>query len=427
MGRIAPVPTERPLGRPDSPPLESTEMSRMETEKSFVAPPAPPLRSEPFRLFFPLGVLLGWVGVGHWLAYAIGLTEVYSCFRHGLLQTEAFLMAFAVGFLWTALPRRIDAPAASALEISLAAAALVAVTAALTLDQLVIAELCYLALFALLLQFAIRRFGSGAARRRPPAAFVLLAVGAAAGCVGAAMILARLLVGAPAWTLALGALLVEQGVFLSFVMGVGALILPLMSGTAPPPDLGSGPRETWKALGFVALGLAIVASLAAEQLGAPRSAPIVRGIAVALGLGWGGNAWHLPGKPGLHRKLVWLAAWLVPTGLIASGVFPDYRVPALHVLFIGGFSLMAFGVATHVVLSHLDLSAESLGRPPAVVALSVGILVAMAARVAADMSNSYFAYLGWAAGTWIAGSAVWLGYLSVWLWRGRRAVRGRRV
>jgi hypothetical protein len=26
-------------------------------------------RSEPVRLFFPAGVLLGWVGVGHWLLY----------------------------------------------------------------------------------------------------------------------------------------------------------------------------------------------------------------------------------------------------------------------------------------------------------------------------------------------------------------------
>lgn len=384
----------------------------METEKSFVAAPASRLRSEPFRLFFPLGVLLGWVGVGHWLLYGLGLTDGYSCFRHGLLQTEAFLMAFALGFLWTALPRRISAPPASALEISLAVAALLVTTAALMVDQFVIAELGYLSLFALLLQFAARRFLSGSARRRPPAAFVLLAVGAAQGIVGATMILARLVVDAPPWTLALGALLVQQGVFLSFVMGIGGLILPLMSGTPPPPDLGSSARETWKAVGFVALGLTVVASLVAEQLGAVRAGPIVRGAAVALGLAWGGGAWRLPGKPGLHRRLVWLSAWLAPAGLVASGLFPDYRVPALHVLFIGGFSLMAFGVATHVSLTHLDLDAEALGRPPAVIALGAGILLAMAARVAADTSHSYFAHLAWAAGVWMAGSAVWLIYIA---------------
>ena len=45
------------------------------------------------------------------------------------------------------------------------------------------------------------------------------------------------------------------------------------------------------------------------------------------------------------------------------------------------------------------------------IALAVGILLAMAARVAADMSGSYFAHLGWAALVWIAGTAVWLGFV----------------
>jgi uncharacterized protein involved in response to NO len=387
-------------------------MSMSETESSFAAPDAPRLRAEPFRLFFPLGGLLGWVGVGHWLLYAVGAASSYSCHRHALLQTQAFLMAFAMGFLWTALPRRLSAPAASSAEISLAVAALVGTTLALVLDRWVLAELGYLALFGLLLQFAVRRFAGGSVRRRPPAAFVLLLLGALQGTAGAAMILARLLLDAPPWTMTLGALLVEQGVFLSFVIGVGALVLPLMAGAPPPPDLGSSPRETRKAFGFLALGLVVVASLVAEQLGAVRAGPIARGAAVAVGLGWAGGAWRRPGKPGLHRRLVWLSAWLAPAGLVAAGLFPDYRVPALHVLFIGGFSLMAFGVATHVCLSHLGLADEALGRPSGVVALAAGIPLALAARVAADMSDSYFAHLGWAAGTWIAGSALWLGYLA---------------
>ena len=37
---------------------------------------------EPFRIFFPLAVLLGWVGVGHWLLYTLGVTASYSGFLH---------------------------------------------------------------------------------------------------------------------------------------------------------------------------------------------------------------------------------------------------------------------------------------------------------------------------------------------------------
>ena len=48
----------------------------METERSYVPASAAPLwRSEPFRLFFPLGAVLGWIGVGHWLLYATGAAE----------------------------------------------------------------------------------------------------------------------------------------------------------------------------------------------------------------------------------------------------------------------------------------------------------------------------------------------------------------
>lgn len=370
------------------------------------------VRSEPFRLFFPVGVLLGWVGVGHWLLYGFGVVETYSCFRHGLLQTQAFLMAFALGFLWTALPRRTAAPVASAREVALALAALLVTGGALACDAFVIAQLGDLALFALLLAFAARRVLHGTARRRPPAAFVLLPLAALLGVSGAALILARLVLEAAPWTIALGALFVEQGVFLCLVMGIGALVLPLMSGTPPPPDLGSSPRETRVALAFLALGLTVAGSLVAEALGAVRSAPIVRGVAVAIGLGWGGGAFRLPGKPGFHRKLVWAAAWLAPLGLVASGLLPDYRVPALHVLFIGGFSLMAFGVATHVSLSHLGFADEAMGRPRPVVVLALGIALALLARVAADSSHTYFEHLASAALCWIVGSAVWLAWLA---------------
>jgi len=43
--------------------------------------------------------------------------------------------------------------------------------------------------------------------------------------------------------------------------------------------------------------------------------------------------------------------------------------------------------------------------------LGASFLVALAARLAADVSNTYFDHLGWAAGAWIAGSTAWLAFL----------------
>ena len=374
-------------------------------------------RREAFRIFFPLGVLLAWIGIGHWLLYAIGAAATYSCMFHGLVQMESFMMAFAVGFLLTALPRRTQTPPATAAELALFVAALVIITVAALFERWAITQLAYLSVLALLLQFAIRRFIGRGAGRRPPAAFVLVPLAALHGIVGALLIIAPETTGAAVWMSHLGRLLVQQGVFLCLVVGIGSLVLPLMSGTPPPPDLGSTPRESWKAVAYAAAGLAIGTSFVLEELGLARGGPLLRAAVIAIGLGLGGGAWRLPGKPGAHRKLVWLSVWLMPVGLIASALWPDYRVPALHILFIGGFALMAFGVATHVTVSHLDMLDLALGRPPVVIALGAAFLFALIARLAADASETYFAHLGWAAGIWILGSAGWLAYFGPKLMR----------
>ncbi|HVA77359.1 MAG TPA: NnrS family protein [Candidatus Binataceae bacterium] len=367
-------------------------------------------RSEPYRLFFPLGVLFAWIGVGHWLTYAIGVTTTYSCRFHGLVQMQAFMMAFAIGFLLTALPRRTHSPLVGRLEMAALAAALVVTVGAAIIDSWILAEIAYAALFVLLIQFALRRFLTGKAGRRPPAAFVLLPIAALQGLAGATLIAAAEANAVLPSSGHLGVLLVEQGVFLCLAIGVGSLVLPLMSGAPPPPDLGSAPRETWKALAYAAAGIAIFASLLLEQLGFERSGPLFRAMVVAIGLGFGGGALRLPGKPGAHRKLVWLSVWLMPVGLIASAIWPDYRVPAMHILYIGGFSLLVFGVGSHVAMSHLGMEQLALSRPRAVIILGAAFLIALCARLAADASQTYFLHLGWAAAVWIVGTAVWLAF-----------------
>jgi uncharacterized protein involved in response to NO len=371
---------------------------------------APDWHREPFRLFFPLAVVIGWIGVGHWLLYALGVTSSFSGFLHGQLMMQAFMMAFAVGFLLTAVPRRTQAPPPSTLEIGAAIAALLGVVVAALRQQWALAQLAYVALVLLLLQFALRRFMTGGGARRPPASFVLVPIAVAQG-LGGAVLIAIASHGAAPWVIGLGRLLVEQGVFLCLAIGIGSLVLPLMAGSPPPADLGSTPAERWKAAGYAALGVALAASFVLEQAGWARVAPIIRAVLVAGGLAVGGGAWRPPGKAGLHRRLVWTSVWLMPVGLIGAGLFPDLRIAALHVLFIGGFSLMGFGVATHVSLSHLDLEALALGSPAAVKVLGATVLLATLARVAADLSQTYFDHLGWAAALWLVGSGVWLAFL----------------
>ena len=87
------------------------------------APASIAWRREPFRIFFPFAVLLGWIGVGHWLLYTTGITATFSGLLHSQVMMQGFMMALAIGFLLTALPRRTQGPPPSALEIGLAIAA----------------------------------------------------------------------------------------------------------------------------------------------------------------------------------------------------------------------------------------------------------------------------------------------------------------
>src|SRR5215467_852975 len=61
--------------------------------------------TDAYRIFFPLGIVLGTAGVSIWPLYYYGFTEGYSGRAHALVQSEGFLYAFIAGFLLTAIPR----------------------------------------------------------------------------------------------------------------------------------------------------------------------------------------------------------------------------------------------------------------------------------------------------------------------------------
>src|SRR3989338_9184364 len=104
------------------------------------------LRREPFRLFFPLAVGFGCLGVGHWLAYALGWRQSYSGFYHASLQVGAYMSCFIVGFLLTALPRFSATAPASNLELAVALGLMAAQVTGLWMGQWLIAESCLVGL-----------------------------------------------------------------------------------------------------------------------------------------------------------------------------------------------------------------------------------------------------------------------------------------
>src|SRR5436305_5997121 len=77
-----------------------------------------PLGEEPFRIFFPTGLLLGALGVSLWVLYYSGVAIPYPNVTHARLMIEGFMASFIFGFLGTAGPRLTSAPAFSFAELA---------------------------------------------------------------------------------------------------------------------------------------------------------------------------------------------------------------------------------------------------------------------------------------------------------------------
>src|SRR5262245_49307302 len=139
--------------------------------------------TDPYRVFFPLGILMGVMGVSIWPLYYFGITDGYSGRAHAYVQTDGFLYAFIAGFLLTALPRFTGTEAPSLKTQFMLAALLVSCTLAFEFRLFAIGNVVFVAAHTMVITLAIRRF-----KRRqqdPPATFSLIGLGLIGGALGA--------------------------------------------------------------------------------------------------------------------------------------------------------------------------------------------------------------------------------------------------
>jgi uncharacterized protein involved in response to NO len=363
--------------------------------------------ADPYRVFFPLGILLGLAGVAIWPAYYFGITSGYSGRAHAFVQICGFLYCFAAGFLLTAIPRftGTEAPRRPA---QYALAGLIVVSSiGFELQVFVLGHAAFLGAHLVLIAMAARRFLNR--KQDPPATFALVGAGVITGFLaGALNVAVSLEVIAPSWDL-LGKRLLTEGMFLMLVLGVGGFLGPRLLGFAALPKfdrLEPVPvRINWM---YAAAGIVLLFSLIAEYGFEFAPASFIRALTVSLVLGFTVRPWQLPAVRTTLAWCVWSANLLIVAGVWLTAFAPAYRADFLHVLFIGGFTLLIFAIGTRVTLSHggHPLSHERKSWP-----LRIGLvtgLIAMLARVGAPFApETYFDHLAYAALLWIAGVLLW--------------------
>jgi uncharacterized protein involved in response to NO len=338
------------------------------------------VRHDPWRVFFPLAILLGWAGVFPWILWAAGLSEAFRAVFHGTTQIQGFLTALALGFLFTFVPRRTGTPPPSAATLAAGLIAPVAVSALAWRELVAPAQIVWALCIAAVAVFVGRRaLGSSGSRRLPPV-FAWVPVALVAG-IGGAVAVAAAAVRGPREALDLSQLgegLVTQGFVTALVVGVGGTMLPTLTRGEPAQV---APADGGGRVAHLAAALAFLASFPVEVYAAPRLGFALRAVSAGGVLAGVARLWRPPAVPGLHRRFIWIAAWLLPAGYLVAAIFPEQESAALHVTFIGCFALLALSVALHVVLSHAGQPASLAGRPWQVWCLGLLLVAATVFRL----------------------------------------------
>lgn len=379
---------------------------------------------EPYRLFFPLGICMGTVGVSPWLFYAFGWTETYSGFFHSSVQMLVYMNCFMTGFLTTFIPRVTGTSFAALGEILSFLLALLGALIFLCQGNWVMAEGCYVLWLAFLAAFMARRLlrkrkeeagsspsGTGA----PPVELVWIPVGLLQGIGGTLLlILGQLKVLSPV-VIRAGKPMMEQGFLLSVVIGIGGFLLPRIMGSYRQGRLSLwGERSRILVHGVCVIGLLL--SFAMEGMGYLPWGYGLRALIVTV-IFYGTGIFQRVGGPlALYAWLARISAWMIAAGLWTAAFFSAYRVAVLHISFIGGFSLMTFAVATMVVMSHAG-AGERLRQPLWILwAILLGLALAVVKRVMVIFyPDVYHIFLGLASSLWVITALGWLGFMAPYL------------
>jgi uncharacterized protein involved in response to NO len=378
------------------------------------------LTEEPFRIFFPLGILVSVVGVCLWPLLYFGWLPYYPGVSHTRLMMGGFIGAFALGFLGTALPRMMTAPHLRGWELLVLLAAYLVAMVAYGCNQGLLGDAALLFLLAFFFVSMTVRL-VWLRQDVPPPGFVLVLLGWLAAMGG---LLVFLLEGDPELVLTgvrhrMAGLLFYQGFILLPILGIGAFLFPRFMGlkTLHMFDESRSLPPGWGKKGLFALatGLVVILSFWMEAAGWMKVAGFVRFAAAAWYLWLDVPVFRKANESGTLAFGVRAGLLLLILAFPAAAFFPSYRIGMEHVVFISGFGLIAIMIASRVTLGHSGHADKFTKKLNVMRVVIAAILMAMMTRVVAEFVPSIrVSHLGYAAASWALGVLLWL------IWTGRK-------
>ncbi len=369
------------------------------------------LLTEPFRLFFPLGILASLIGVLLWPAFFKGWLSYYPLEAHARWMVIGFGGSFITGFLGTAGPRLLGNKPWTAMELVTFLVSALTTMCCLALNRIAVADLLAGVWLLGILASLLFRVLYGR-QDIPPPGFPLVALGIGGAGIAGIMLSQFSTIGYSVETYSFLRLIYFQGLLWLPILGVAPYLLPRFFGKKSlhafdeSATFPNGWVREFSISAFV--GVLMVASFALEAWLNVRAGMILRVVVFTSylflcvpGIVPFGRANGL----GLALRLV---IPCVASGWILVAVFPHLRIGVMHLAFIGGAGLLMFVVGTRVIFGHNDRH-DLLTSPMRWFHVVWGlVLLTAATRLSSDfVAKVRISHFTYAAVLWVFITAFW--------------------
>ena len=304
---------------------------------------------EPFRIFFPLGLLAAVAGLLIWPVFYAGWMKTYPALIHPRLMIFGFGGAFLTGFLGTAWPRFVESRSLDSKEVAALVSCWAAAQFFWVLGAIQPGDLAFAIQQLLLILFLGRLAGLG--KDGPPPGFIL-AFGAPFIAAG---VLLRWCFGemetmTPADFVVMK-LMAYQGYLLFPLLGVGTILFPRVFYGGKPQSQTSPKR---KMIGIFGAAIVVIASFCIEAFGMTRSGNLLR-FAAMIAWAWLAFPEAIPFRGKCPSTRAWalrMTLGAVALCFLIRGIWPGPGFAVEHLLFIGGFGVAMLLISDRVVLGH---------------------------------------------------------------------------
>lgn len=336
---------------------------------------------EPYKLLFPLGTFIGLIGVIIWLFFQARWIGFFPRSAHGHLMFFGLLWSFIAGFLMTAIPKMTSTFSAQLWEI-VVAVVLVLLQLVLNIRNLTSISMALFGLQNLfLLFFILRRFVIH--RKIPFFGFIFLPVAFLQSFIGIFLFFYQ------SYDKSLILLFCGEAFVLNLILGLGSRLIPVISrlpNALLPNEASKHDQWTWPLLTliFINLGYWVEPLDIQKDLGL-----ILRIVGILIAAIKLFKFFKRPSTwsySGIGLKIA--ISMLFFGQLLSLSIFGFY-LAATHLLYIGGFTLITFMIATRVMLAHGNKSLEYEISSKRILALIGLFLLSALLRftIMADISN----------------------------------------